>query len=117
MWFRHRAWIPAAWVLSLINFGGVWFAALEAQPSHAIGHALLAILFALGARRLQARLGREPTPDASMVERLRELEARLAEFDKLPDVEARLAELEERLDFTERALIDVRARAHLPPKP
>ena len=114
MWFRHRAWIPVAWVLSLLNFGSVWFAAREAEPWHAGVHALLGILLALGAQRLHAR--RNPMPDASMMDRLRELEARLAELDKLHDVDARLAELEERLDFAERALIDVRARAQLPPK-
>src|SRR5437879_11326727 len=55
MWFRHRAWIPIAWVLSLINVGGVWFAAREGEPWHVTAHALLAILFALGAQRLRAR--------------------------------------------------------------
>ena len=34
MWFRHRAWIPIAWVLSLFNVGGVWFAAREGEPWH-----------------------------------------------------------------------------------
>ena len=32
MWFRHRAWIPIAWVLSLINFAGVWLAAALFSP-------------------------------------------------------------------------------------
>jgi len=54
--------------------------------------------------------------DGSTAERLAEVETRLAEFDGLPNLETRLAELEERLDFTERALIEVRARAQLPPK-
>ncbi len=112
MWFRHRAWIPIAWLLSLINLGGVWFAARPAEPWHATIHALLAVLFALGAQRL----GKKPTADADVVERLRELEARLAGLDKLHEVEGRLAELEERLDFTERALVDVRTRAQLPAK-
>ena len=117
MWFRHRAWIPIAWVLSLINFGGAWFTAREGQPWHATLHALLAILFALGAQRLHARqLGKKPAADADVVERLSELEARLADLDKLHEVEGRLTELEERLDFTERALVDVRTRAQLPPK-
>ncbi len=59
---------------------------------------------------------KKPTADADVVGRLRELEARLADLDKLQDVEGRLTELEERLDFTERALVDVRTRAQLPPK-
>ena len=47
MWFKHRAWIPIAWLLSLANLGAVWFAALPGEPWHATTHALLAVLFAL----------------------------------------------------------------------
>ncbi len=116
MWFRHRAWIPVAWILSGLNIAGAWFAAGDAQPLHAASHALLAALFALGAQRLQVRALRADIADASTVERLEDLEARLADVDRLPDVTARLAELEERLDFTERALVHVRERTQLPPK-
>jgi len=114
MWFKHRAWIPVAWLLCLGNLISVWFAARPAEPWHATVHALLAVLFGLGAQRLG--LGKKPTADADVVGRLGELEARLADPDKLQDVEGRLTELEERLDFTERALVDVRTRAQLPPK-
>ena len=116
MWFRHRAWIPVAWILSGLNIAAAWFAAGDAEPLHAASHALLATLFALGAQRLQVRAARADIADASTVERLEDLEARLADLDRLPDVTARLAELEERLDFTERALVNVRERAQLPPK-
>ncbi len=116
MWFKHRAWIPTAWILSGLNIAGAWFAAGDAEPLHAATHALLAALFALGAQRLQARGARTDASDASTVERLEDLETRLADFAKLPDVVARLAELEERLDFTERALVNVRQRAQLPPQ-
>ena len=51
-----------------------------------------------------------------MAERIEELESRLAALDALPDVEGRLAELEERVDFAERALVEVRARPQIPPK-
>jgi len=115
MWFRHRAWIPVAWILSGLNIAATWFAAGDAQPLHAASHALLAALFALAAQRLQVRALRAVTADASTVERLEDLEARLADFDRLPDVVARLAELEERLDFTERALVNVRERGQIPP--
>ena len=37
-------------------------------------------------------------------------------LNKLHDVETRLAELEERVDFAERALADARARAQIPPR-
>ena len=55
MWFKHRAWIPVAWLLSLTNLGAVWFAALPGEPWHASIHAALAVLLAVGAQRLMAR--------------------------------------------------------------
>lgn len=114
MWFRHRAWIPVAWLLCLGNVLGVWVAARPAEPWHATAHALLAVLFGLGAQRLGLR--RRPPADTDTAERLRELEARLADLENLPGMEGRLTELEERLDFAERALVAARARAQLPPK-
>ena len=57
MWFKHRAWIPVAWVLCIVNVVSTWFAAapVPSEPFHATGHALLAVLFGLGAQRLAAR--------------------------------------------------------------
>lgn len=55
MWFKHRAWIPIAWLLCLGNLIAAWFAALPAEPWHASIHALLAVLFGLGAQHLAAR--------------------------------------------------------------
>ena len=55
MWFKHRAWIPIAWLLSLGNVVAAWFAALPAEPWHATTHALLAVFFGVGAERLAAR--------------------------------------------------------------
>ena len=55
MWFKHRAWIPVAWLLSLTNLGAVWFAARPGEPWHASIHAALAVLLAVGAQRLMAR--------------------------------------------------------------
>ena len=114
MWFKHRAWIPVAWLLSLANLVSVWFAAGPGEPAHATAHALLAVLFGLGAQRLGLR--KTPATHADVVARLQELEAGLDDPNKLQDVEGRLAELEERLDFTERALVDVRSRAQHPPQ-
>lgn len=48
------------------------------------------------------RLGRKQVADHDTAERLAE-------------AETRLGELEERLDFSERALADLRARAQIPP--
>src|SRR5262245_55349564 len=54
MWFKHRAWIPIAWILSVVNVLAVWFAAQPGEPWHATSHALLGVLFAVGAQRLSA---------------------------------------------------------------
>ena len=79
MWFKHRAWIAVAWVLCLVNVVAVWFAARPAEPWHASVHALLAVLFGLGARRLGLR--KQPIAAGDVVKRLRELETRLANSD------------------------------------
>ncbi|HJU67142.1 MAG TPA: hypothetical protein VJ650_02770 [Gemmatimonadaceae bacterium] len=77
MWFKHRAWIPIAWLLSLINVGATWFAAAPAEAWHATAHAALAVLFGVGAQRLTDRR-RSRSPSGEIVigdERLRHLEA------------------------------------------
>lgn len=114
MWFKHRAWIPVAWLLCLANVVSIWFAAQPGEPWHATAHGLLAVLFGVGAQRLASRS--TPTVDADVAGRLGELEAQLADLDRLPAPDGRLAALEERLDFMERALVEVRARAQLPRK-
>ncbi|HTR20727.1 MAG TPA: hypothetical protein VMH88_07725 [Gemmatimonadales bacterium] len=113
MWFKHRAWIPVAWGLSLANLIFVWAAAGPNEPWHPTTHALLAVLFALGAQRLAQR--NASLADADEDESSRELEAGRPDQAKIEGVEGRLSELEERLDFTERALVDVRKRAQQPP--
>lgn len=55
MWFKHRAWIPVAWLLSIVNVVSVWFAAAPAEPWHATVHAMLAVAFGVGAHRLMTR--------------------------------------------------------------
>jgi hypothetical protein len=55
MWFKHRAWIPIAWILSGVNVIAVWFAARPGEPWHATIHALAGLLLGLGAQRLSVR--------------------------------------------------------------
>ena len=64
MWFKHPAWIPASWLLSALNLGAVWAAAMPSlqemqgmpgMAGHATAHALLAVFFAVGAERLNSR--------------------------------------------------------------
>jgi hypothetical protein len=79
VWFKHRAWIPVAWLLCLVNLVSVWFAARPAEPDHATAHALLAVLFGLGAQHLSLR---KRTADAA--ERTQGRETRLADPDLRP---------------------------------
>lgn len=78
MWFKHRAWIAVAWLLSLVNVVAVWFAARPGEAWHATVHGLLAVLFGLGAQRLWLR--KKPGTDAHVVT-WQELEPRLAKLD------------------------------------
>lgn len=109
MWFRHRAWIPVAYAFAALNVVAVWVAAVPAEPAHATLHALLAALGMLGAERLRVR-GRV----VADVAELHDLEARFSELGGTTEMEIRLRELEERLDFTERALVEARSRTPLP---
>ena len=112
MWFKHRAWIPVAWLLSLLNLISVWFAARPAEPLHATIHALLAVLFGLGAQRLAARSGGAVLTGADV---LREEVEHLR--DELEAVQGRSAEMDEiqnRLDFAERMLMQLKERDALP---
>ncbi|HXE57828.1 MAG TPA: hypothetical protein VNK43_07500 [Gemmatimonadales bacterium] len=93
MTFTSPLWRPMAVALSAINLVGVGFAAGEAEPWHAAGHAALALVFGLWAQRLRHRAGRTEGPAG--------LEALEAEVGSL---RRELAEAQERLDFVERIL-------------
>jgi len=100
MWFKHRAWIPVAWLLALGNLVAVWFAAQPAEPWHATIHALLAGGFALGARRLMER-----RRAALQQEHFQQALDQNEELREATDgMQGNLRELEERLDFAERLL-------------
>jgi transposase-like protein len=115
VWFKHRAWIPVSWLLSAANVASVFFAAQPGEAAHATVHAALAVLFGLGAQHLARR--RQLAAGADLEAPLREIEDRLAELDRLPAPDGRMNELEERLDFLERALVEVRTRTQRTPKP
>lgn len=75
MWFKHRAWVPIAWLLSLGNVAAVWFAALPAEPWHATAHAAAAVLFGAGAQRLMSRRRHSGTGEVGIGdERMQRLE-------------------------------------------
>ena len=99
MWFKHRAWIPIAWLLSVLKIGAVWFAALPGETWHATAHALLGALFALGAQRLT--LPRRALQAVGRDSKLRaEIDAFRRELGTLgqPLGEDRLKRLEEAVD-------------------
>lgn len=101
MWFKHRAWIPVAWSLSILNIGAVWFAARPGETWHATAHAFLAVLFALGARRLAARRQTE-LPGEDLKRALDDNERLQLTVDGL---EAQLTGLQERVEFAERLVL------------
>ena len=112
MWFKHRAWIPVAWLLCLGNLISVWFAARPAEPWHATIHALLAVLFGLGAQRLAARpVDAAPTEMNTLREEVEQLRVELEAMHGRP---AEMEEIQNRLDFAERMLMQLKERSALP---
>jgi hypothetical protein len=102
MWFKHRAWIPVAWVLAVGNLFGALVAMrmTPTGPWHAATHLALAAGFALGARHLMARR-RAGTLDEQLQLTLDQNEELQQTLDSL---QQRIYELEERVDFSERLL-------------
>jgi len=113
MWFKHRAWAPIAWALSLINLGAVWFAARPGEAWHATIHALLAALFGLGAQHLSAR--RRAMTGREDLEQVLDQNEQLSEA--MDGLQAHIGELEERVDVAERLLAGFRDRDRLDAPP
>lgn len=55
MKFKPAVWFPISTILAVINAGAIWFAARDAEPTHATVHGVLAIAFTLWAERLHRR--------------------------------------------------------------
>lgn len=113
MWFKHRAWVPTAWGLAVVNVAAVWFAAVPGEPMHATVHAALGVAFALGARHLSTR--RPAAAGAGQLEDALEQNEALAQSAE--EMQARVLELEERVDFAERLMIKQREAEHHGPPP
>jgi hypothetical protein len=98
VWFKHRAWIPIAWLLSVLNVAAVWFAARPGEAWHATTHALLALVFGVGGQWLNARR-RMLEISVGGPEPLGEIGALRAELAALRDGQAQiLTRLEPTLD-------------------
>lgn len=101
MTFKPKTWYPIALVLGVVNVASVWFAARAGEAPHATLHAILGVAFMWWAQKLRsdlqtaaddARLAPDPAPLDLEVDQLRR----------------QLGEAEERLDFAERMLVQLR---------
>lgn len=100
MWFKHRAWVPIAWVLSAANVASIWFAAAPGEAWHATIHGLLAVGLGLGAHHLSTRQ-RLLTANQDLQQALDQNEGMQEALDGM---HGQVRELEERVDFAERLL-------------
>ena len=108
MTFKSATWYPIAIVLSGINAAGAWFAANQAEPTHAAVHVALAAGFALWAQRLRPRRASPETPEAVQAQ----FEAHEIDVGRLRQ---ELTETQERLDFVERMLAQEREKPGMGP--
>lgn len=112
MTFKSTFWHPLAVGLSLVNVAGLGYAVAVAEPWHAAVHGALAVAFGIWARRL--RQGPGGGELAGMKVQLEQQAAALEDAQTtLDNQSAELAELQERVDFAERLLLQVRDRAAL----
>ena len=97
MTFKPAIWQPIAIILSAVNLVAVGVAAGAAEGWHASAHAVLALAFGLWAQRMrQAPAGTDAPAPVEVIEALETEVNRLRE-----DV----SEMQERLDFTERLVV------------
>lgn len=108
MTFKPATWYPIALVLTAINAVGAWFAASQAEPTHATVHVALALGFGVWAQRLRPRPGRGAEPRLEA-----QFEALELEISKL---RRELSETQERLDFVERMLAQEREKPRVGPQ-
>lgn len=95
MKFKPAVWFPISTILAVINAGAIWFAARDAEPTHATVHGVLAIAFTLWAERLHRR---RASGGAVLADQVGGLELDMEQMRQ------ELAEAQERLDFAERML-------------
>jgi hypothetical protein len=100
-------------VLSILNVGAVWFAAVPAQPMHATVHAALGVAFrALGLPGCGNGSAQDRPGTGSLQDQVEIQAAALQEAESnLANQASQLAELQDRVDFAERLLIQARDRS------
>jgi hypothetical protein len=105
MTFKPAIWRPIALGLSGLNLVAVGYAAGAAEALHAGVHAVLALAFMAWAQRMQRR----PLPE--------DRDARLDELEGAVDsLRRELSESQERIDFTERLLVQERESHRVEPE-
>lgn len=112
MTVKSALWHPIAVGLSVVNVAGLGYAVASAEPWHAAVHGALALAFGIWAQRLR----QGPTgSELARMKRQLEQQARALEDAQttLATQVNELAELQERVDFAERLLVQVRDRAAL----
>ncbi|MDH3497626.1 MAG: hypothetical protein OER21_12770 [Gemmatimonadota bacterium] len=112
MTVKSALWHPIAVGLSLVNVAGLGYAVASAEPWHAAIHGALALAFGVWAQRL--RWGSAGSELARMQRQLEQQASALEDAQTtLATQSGELAELQERVDFAERLLVQVRDRAAL----
>ncbi len=112
MTVKRALWRPVALVATGINLVGIAWAVAAAEPWHAAVHAALALAFGVWAQRLRQEPG--GTDLAGMQRDVEDQAAALEDARaSLAAQSSQIAELEERLDFAERLLAQVRDRPPL----
>jgi hypothetical protein len=110
--FKPALWLPIAVVLSGLNVAGAGYAVALREPWHAMAHVALALVFGLWARRL--RQGPRGSELARLQQDLEQQAAALEDVQTtLANQSTQLTELQERVDFAERLLAQVRDRPAL----
>jgi signal transduction histidine kinase len=98
-------------VAAVFNVGGLGFAIAVSEPTHAVVHGVLALGFGYWAQRLRS------TPASDVAEMRQQLEDQAAALEDTQNTLAshanQLLELQERLDFAERVLTQIRDRQAL----
>lgn len=110
---KPTLWRRLAIALSVFNVAGAGFAIAAGEGWHAGVHVSLALVFAFAARRLQER------SSGSSLEGIQQLDEQAAALEEaqaaLRAQSTQLAELQERVDFAERILAQMRDRQKLGP--
>jgi hypothetical protein len=108
--FKPSVWYPIALAATVINLVGIGYAAQSAEPVHAAIHGVLAVAFALWARRLRLAASPGSSGQSELPDRLEALDVEVTRLRQ------ELTETQERLDFAERLLAQSREKPRVNPQ-